>query len=792
MPAKRFRFFSLILLSVLLPAMLLFVYAYNILSRRDCKELTLKQGIYTLSPSDSAFKYYLLNGEVEFYWNKLITPQEFERSHPSMDGYLKIPGLWNGKLVDGEKIDGEGYATIRFWIDLKPNRTYGLKIKEFFCAYNIWINGVLVEKCGSVGTSKAEEKPCWERKTIYFPSRDSRVEIVIQISNYQHWKGGPETSMVLSEGKKMIGLVETQHGISFFILGVLLLMGVYHLVLYLYRKRDKSMLVFSIFCAIVLVRHIATGDKLVYHMFNPSWGVVIRLEYLSFILGPPVFLNFIRFIYPQIFSLRLLRVFYGIAILFCLMVLVLPSNIFTYIPFVYQIITLVSCFYVFYVLKKAIDLRLEHSLILTFSCFFFFVVFLNDVLYYNKVVDTAYLSPIGFLVMVFSQSLVLSKKSAVAFRDVEILSNRLHFYNKELEDIVEERTQAVTFQKQEIEAQAKELMEVNEKLVRADRLRNALAAMIVHDLKNPLNMILNYSKDSRITSAGNQMLSLVQNILDIQKYENDRMMLNKHRVAIGTVIEKSFASVTYFAAQHGIRIVCKVPQGIEFNIDAEVVERIFTNLLTNALKYAPLNSDVLVDLKMGEDGYAVFNICDKGPGIPMDKQNLIFEKYGSYNEQMLGRVKPTGLGLTFCKMAVEAHGGTIGFTSKLGEGTCMWFTLPICVNSMALDECKEELDEENLSNLLAVQLVFQSEEEEQTFRKVVEALLDVEVYKASSIRKVLNEAMPKGNASISEWTNMLLSSIWSGNEYRYRQQLKVALRFTSTNSNWQEEVKTKL
>jgi signal transduction histidine kinase len=776
MLTKRFRFFPIILFSVFLPSILLFIYGYSTLTNKGKKNVMLNRGVYKYTDVDSTYKYYMLNGDVEFYWKKLISPQEFGKNHPPMDGYLKIPGLWNGRIVNGKKIDGKGYATLRFWLDLKRNKTYGLKIKEFFCAYKIWINGVPITNCGRVGTSKEEEIPCWERLDIYFPTRSNRVEVIIQISNFQHWKGGPETCMVLGEGKNIIRLTESHLGTSFFILGVLLVMGVYHLVLYMYRKRDKSALVFSIFCFIVLLRHIATGDKLVYHLLNnPPWIAVIRIEYLSFIFGSPVFLHFIRLIYPQIFSERLLKGVYVMAIFFCLAVFFLPSNIFTYTPIIYQIVTLISCLYVFYVLKRAIELRLEYASILICSCFFFFVVFLNDILYYNKLVDTSYLSPIGFFVVVFSQSLVLSKKSAVAFRNVEILSDKLQLYNKELEDVVEERTQSISFQKQEIESKADELKRVNEKLVKVDRLKNALTAMIVHDLKNPLNMVLNYSNDARITSAGHQMLSLVQNILDIQKYENDKMVLNKHQILIGTVVERSLASVTYFAAQHGISIVNKIPRSIELDIDADVVERIFTNLLTNALKYTPMNSEVVLSFAINDDKVR-FTIADKGPGIPMEKGDIIFEKYGSYNEQMLGRVKPTGLGLTFCKMAVEAHGGAIGFESELGRGTQMWFTLPLYFNRK-LEEIEADTNEESCFNIYE-QPTFQSIEEEQAFQKVVRTLLEIEVYKASRIRRVLVGEMPKGNSSIAKWVDTLLSSVWTGNECRYKQQLVAAAQPT--------------
>jgi Signal transduction histidine kinase len=725
-------------------------------------------------------QFYGINGDVEFYWNKLLTPDDFTKSLQQKDGYLKIPGLWNGKVVNGKRIDGNGYATIRFWLNLDRHQSYGLKIKEFECAYRIWIDGKLKTECGKVGKSEKEMKPCWERREVYFYTWNTPTEVVIQVSNFQHWKGGPEDTMVLG---KAIDIVELKHevvGSNFFILGVFLVMVLYHLVLYLYRKKDKSSLIFSILCGIITIRLITTGEKLIFWFFpHLDWLIAVKLEYLSYIFAGPVFLHFIEKIYPSLTSKIVLKVNYGLAILFGAGVLFLPSNYFTYTPIAYQFILLFEGLYIFYILISALYKRLENSFVLFLGYCFLFVILINDILFYNGMVDTSFLMPLGLFVMVFSQAFVLSKKASVAFRDVEILSEKLRQYNKELEDIVEERTQAISFQKQEIEAQANELRQVNDKLVKVDRLRNALTAMVVHDLKNPLNMVLNYSKDARITSAGHQMLSLVQNILDVQKYENDKMMLNKHCVLIGTVVQKSLESVTYFAAQHGIGLVNKIPSNIKLDIDTDVVERIFTNLLTNALKYSFLNSEVV--LSCTKEGNKVrFTITDKGPGIPMDKRSLIFKKYGSYNEQMLGRIKPTGLGLAFCKMAVEAHGGTIGFESELGKGTQMWFTLPLCSDQIEMkisdSESTSDIDEESYAKISYAFPVFQSEEEKQAFQKVVSTLMGIEVYKASRIRKVLSNEMPKNNASIAIWVDTLLSSVWTGNEIRYKQQLKATIQ----------------
>lgn len=766
---KRPHSIFVLLLVLLFPALLAVNYmCQSFIANPD--SIAVKNGMFVIEDCLADGKSLGLKGEAEFYWNRLLTPAEMEADSVKPDGYLKIPGLWNGSVIGGKELKGKGYATIRFWLKLKPHRHFGLKLKEFESAYSLWIDGKLKVQCGQVAKTSAEMRPSWERKEAYFVSSEKPTEIVIQISNFQHWKGGPEDTIILGDAQDILNLKSLQEGVGYFIFGIFLVMGLYHLVLYLYRKKDRSALLFSLFCFVIMVRLLTTGEKLILRLLpGVDWIVAVRMEYLSYIISPPLLLNFIQQMYPRLFSMRILRLSYFLAALFSLGVLVLPSTIFTYTPIAYQVIIFFSGLYVFYILFKAALTKQENSLVLLCSYSFFFALLVNDILFYNRVVDTSFLSPLGVFVMIFSQSLVLSKNTSVAFRDVEVLTDKLQQYNRELESRIEERTQEIRLQKMELEAQADVLLDVNMQLTKMDRMKNALMAMIVHDLKNPLNMVLNYSKDERITSAGTQMLGLVQNILDLQKFENDKMVLYKQRVEAAEVISKAIFSVNYLACQKGIRFVSKIPEGLILEVDVDVLERIFINLLTNALKYSPINSDIVI-LYTADEGDGYFSVIDSGPGIPSEKVGLVFNQYESYDERMLGRVKSSGLGLTFCKMAVEAHNGEIGFSPNDGGGSVLWFRLPI-VEAMSIDECREELLQWEIP---AVPLSG-SDEEAQHLKRCVGELLKLQVHEVSRIRKVLNEPYLRGNSSFESWRQAILTSVWGGNDYLYRRILEEAM-----------------
>ena len=109
--------------------------------------------------------------------------------------------------------------------------------------------------------------------------------------------------------------------------------------------------------------------------------------------------------------------------------------------------------------------------------------------------------------------------------------------------------------------------------------------------------------------------------------------------------------------------------------DRAVTRRIIANLVSNAIKFTPHSGEVRIAVG-SKDELVEIRVVDTGPGIPPEYSERIFEKFGQVDGRQEGRKYSTGLGLAFCKLAVEAHGGQIGVDSELGKGSTFWFTLP--------------------------------------------------------------------------------------------------------------------
>ena len=242
-----------------------------------------------------------------------------------------------------------------------------------------------------------------------------------------------------------------------------------------------------------------------------------------------------------------------------------------------------------------------------------------------------------------------------------------------------------------------------------EQLREDYTGMLIHDLRAPLTSIMNgimmiqrglggpvteqQQELLKIAHQGSQtMLELVNNLLDIAKMEQGRMTLELEPLVPYAIVDQAVDRLQASARTRNVRIDQCLAVGLPLvEADDEKIVRVLQNLIDNALKFSPDNSVVTLGahcfapdrplapevplhppLQAGE--WLVFWVQDRGMGIPRTYHERIFEKFG----QVRGRkVRGTGLGLTFCKLVVEAHGGRIWVESEEGAGSVFAFALPL-------------------------------------------------------------------------------------------------------------------
>ncbi len=166
---------------------------------------------------------------------------------------------------------------------------------------------------------------------------------------------------------------------------------------------------------------------------------------------------------------------------------------------------------------------------------------------------------------------------------------------------------------------------------------------------------------------------MVSSVLDVSRLETGKMPLNRQACDLAVVAREVVDSLGPAVGQRRLSVESEAAPVLAFG-DPEIIRRVIANLLGNALKFTPKDGQILVTVSR-KDSMARVAVTDNGKGIPAEYHARIFEKFGQVDKQ--APRQSTGLGLTFCKLAVEAHGGQIGVESEIGKGSTFRFTLPV-------------------------------------------------------------------------------------------------------------------
>ncbi|MFC1592069.1 ATP-binding protein [Thermodesulfobacteriota bacterium] len=237
----------------------------------------------------------------------------------------------------------------------------------------------------------------------------------------------------------------------------------------------------------------------------------------------------------------------------------------------------------------------------------------------------------------------------------------------------------------------KSLLKKNKELRRLQDLRTELFNMLIHDLKGPLSEIvanldiLSYTlTDENLDfvdtakSGCDTLYNMVTNLLDIARLEEGKLPLMYEEIDPPELIKETLARLLVSGKSKQLRFAEQAADGDSGIIEGDrtLLVRILQNFLTNAIQYSPQGAEITVGYAFPKIGQVEFFVADRGPGVPELHQQAIFDKYMQLSKRNDGREYTTGLGLTFCKMAVEAHGGTIGVDSDGQNGSRFFFAIP--------------------------------------------------------------------------------------------------------------------
>lgn len=684
------------------------VVSYAVISAPDSPKYQSEAGMLDLTQVHVSEKPLKLKGEWAFYWQELLTPEDIQiRStrDGNHDRWIRIPSSWLDYQLDGQQLNGTGFATFRVVIQLGEqdrNERLALRLPTIFHAYKLWVNGELLAEVGVVGQDKSSVTPHLATKLVFFQSENDRVELVMQVANFHHKRGGITKYIELGGSDELTVRTNLRIAAEMFITASLLVIGAYHLLLFGLRRKDRAPLYFGLFTMLFGIRSLLVGELLITQWWPAfPWGLQFKIEYLILCSSGYIITMYFNCIFPNYVS----RWFHlGTRIVtgaFCIVVVMTPALLYTKLLLMIGVMVVLHMVYLMVGLVKAAVWRMEGALIFLLVSVVALVTVVNDFLYYNEWSRIANTSPLGLLIFTIAQMILLSTRFTRAAtneeriaRELQVANDKLTEMNMNLERIVQERTYALS-------AAHDDLRTSYDRLLHSEQGRKKLLAYITHDLRMPLSSMLGYVEAvrDRVRPERNEQYlkyirdntirinRMIEELSFLSRLETGQVSYEMERVHVAHFLRRFYEQYELVVRDAGLdfrldfrEVADQSPDGPVVEMDAQRLEQALFNLVSNAMKFTPRGGLVRIALAVHEVSYtryAIISVQDSGMGIPPDQLEQIFDRNYKYERPGEEKsVEGSGLGLAICREIVQAHGGTIRAESDGKTGAIFYVSLP--------------------------------------------------------------------------------------------------------------------
>ncbi|WP_157276783.1 ATP-binding protein [Paenibacillus sp. Soil766] len=632
-----------------------------------------------------------LDGPWEFYWNRLIDPDDFDSISPGEASTVAIPAQWESYAIHEQALSNEGYATYRMKFTLSDEaalQPLGLYFNNVASAYRLWVNGLLMNGNGTVGTDTMSMVPRSYPKVYFFLPRSGNNEIVIQVSNFSQRTGGIWESIELGEADELASLHRNQVMVWGVVSGCLLVMAIFSVMLYLSRKQEHAALWFGLICLAICARSSLLGASYAYVLFPAlSWEWGVKLEYLSEIVTILSIGAFVNKQYPLEANVRLFRLFVFALAGFGALVIVTTAKWYTQLMVPYVILLLLPVFlYVMYTYIRAAIRHRIGSRANMIGFFVFFATVIHEILYYTDFVPFGGSVSFGLLFFLITQLLNVSLHFTRAVNQSERLAAELNSLIASQEETIKERTTTLLTLNLQLE-------QGNQELIRIEHVRSTLLSEVYHDLSTPITAIKGFAKAmnnnviseadapqyaGRIYERSLMLEKLIDNVVELSQLQTGEIQLQMFEVPILPFLRQLSQRYAAESSAQGIELIWEEPtlllpptKELIVVLDHFRFERVFANLISNAIKYTPGEGHIRVWTELqfneaSEDGYIVIHVTDHGIGIAESDLPHIFKRnYRAHGQSRSG----SGLGLAICTEIIAHHHGVIDVRSTIGEGS---------------------------------------------------------------------------------------------------------------------------
>lgn len=624
---------------------------------------TVKEGYADLS--HSTFDRPIdLSGSWEFYYNQLLTPEDFR--NPRQLEWMPVPGSWGwqGKPV-------LGFATYRVRLTM-PDQEHDLSM--YFPIINssakVWINGFLEAETGLVGTDKNHYDAVLTSTIVSLPEKVRDLDIVIQVANFSFYEGGIHSVPQVDKTPSIFKRINLANGIVNFFAGSLIAMFIYQLILYFLFHRGKPYLWLSLICLGVAVRALIVhdGSFLLPNLFVAiDWEYWKKLEFGSVYGISAFFPLYVYNLFPDDAPRKPLYYFVGVAVILCATVLFTTQPTYGLLLDVSHVSLLMGFVYAIYSVGKAWRTGNKDARVILFGVLAAFPFILVEILKNTKLrlleVQFVYLVEMGVLVFLLFQVYLLANHYSKSF-------NKLQVLNLDLEKIVSERTT---------------------ELSTANKVKDRLLSVISHDVKSPLNSLRGIL---RIYNTGaikqeefgkyalqieddlNRTGLLVENILHWTSSQLKGVQVRKESFDLYTLIEENADLFRTIAANKKITIHHNAPKNVKIITDRNVMNLVLRNLLANAIKFSNEGGEIRILVGI-ENHTMTLMVKDNGVGMDEEAMQSVLGRLGKLSTSGTGMEKGTGMGLALCREFVLKAGGQMSVESSPGKGSTFSVLIPM-------------------------------------------------------------------------------------------------------------------
>jgi serine phosphatase RsbU (regulator of sigma subunit) len=443
-----------------------FVLSFTLIS--GCKKIEIKEppkavnGLLDLTSwnfsKDGNVK---LNGKWEFYWDQLLTPDDFNKSKQKLTGYYYVPSFWTDYKDLNLPLFGK--ATYRIIVNTNLNQIAGLKTPDAYSSKKIWINGKLfhdtIDKYPDVSNLP------YRTSEIYTFDNSQKIEIVLQVANYLDCLSGIGDSPELSDIQSIQKNKESKVIFEMFLISICFILGCYHIVFFIFRTKDRASIYLALVCLGAALRAFTTGEYLIMDVFPdmPYW-IVSKLTAIPFPFITFCYVLFIYKLFEKECSRKLTFIIASLSFLVLILELLVPNKFLNVLIMMYIPCVIFACLYIIIVSAIAAKHKQEGAVFVLSGFLFVVISFINDVLFYYQLVDTGFYMPIGITVFIFCQLMILALRFNKSFAHIENLTGVLSDLNVNLEKKVEVRTKELLKSNNELNAVMEELRKSKDRL----------------------------------------------------------------------------------------------------------------------------------------------------------------------------------------------------------------------------------------------------------------------------------------------------------------------------------------